>query len=140
MIKAKVAVLKSWLFPSQSGLYENFSNCSDWLVKSQPSIKPLLFCSCKQAKYELCRCKRWPPKQKVCIRGLGRGSHSKNKQQSPPASPCGSSTNVLATRLERRMEAAQSNRTRDKVAHSWVNHYQQVLFGYWNILILTWKG
>jgi len=51
------------------------------------------------------------PKQKVRVRGLGRGSRSKNKRQSPPASPCGSSTNELATRLERQMEAAQSNRT-----------------------------
>jgi len=34
------------------------------------------------------------------------------------------------------MEAAQSNRTRDKVAHSRVNHYQ-LLFGNWNIFTLT---
>ena len=58
--------------------------------------------------------------------------------QSPPASPSGSSTNVPATCLERRMEAAQSIRTRDSVAHSWVNHHQ-LLLGNWNILTLTGK-
>jgi len=68
------------------------------------------------------------PKQKVRVRGLGRGFRSKNKRQSPPASSCGSSTNVLATRLKTQMEAAQNNRTRDKVAHSRVNHHQ-LLFG-----------
>jgi len=47
-------------------------------------------------------------KQKVCIQGLGRGSHSKNKWQFPPTSTWGSSTDVLATCLERQMEAAQS--------------------------------
>ena len=67
------------------------------------------------------------------VRVLGRGARSKNKRQSPPASPSGSSTNVPATRLERRMEAAQSIRTRDNVAHSWVNHHQ-LLLGDWNIL------
>jgi len=36
--------------------------------------------------------------------------------------------------LERRMEAAQSNRTRDKVAHSRINHHHQLLFDNWNIL------
>ena len=72
------------------------------------------------------------------VRVLGRGACSKNKRQSPPASPSGSSTNVPATRLERRMEAAQSIRTRDNVAHSRVNHHQ-LLLGYWNILTLTGK-
>ena len=67
------------------------------------------------------------------VRVLGRGARSKNKRQSPPASPSGSSTNVPATRLERRMEAAQSIRTRDNVAHSPVNHHQ-LLLGNWNIL------
>jgi len=61
------------------------------------------------------------------VRGLGRRTRSKSKRQSPPASLCGSSINVLATRLE------QSDRTRDKVAHSQVNHHQ-LLFGNWNIL------
>ena len=42
------------------------------------------------------------------VQVLGRGARSKNKRQSPPASPSGSSANVPATRLERRMEAAQS--------------------------------
>ena len=50
------------------------------------------------------------------VRVLGRGARSKNKRQSPPASPSGSSINVPATRLERRMEAAQRIRTRDSVA------------------------
>ena len=36
------------------------------------------------------------------------------------------------------MEAAQSIRTRDKVAHSRVNHHQ-LLLGNWNILTLTGK-
>ena len=70
------------------------------------------------------------------VRVLGRGASSKNKRQSPPASPSGSSTNVPATRLERRMEAAQSLRTRDNVAYSRVNHHQ-LLLGNWNILTLT---
>ena len=67
------------------------------------------------------------------VRVLGRGARSKNKRQSEPTSPSGSSTNVTATRLERRMEAAQSIRTRDNVAHSRVNHHQ-LLLGNWNIL------
>ena len=72
------------------------------------------------------------------VRVLGRGARSKNKRQFPPASPSGSSTNVPATSLERRMEAAQSIRTRDNVAHSRVNHHQ-LLLGNWNILTLTGK-
>jgi len=39
MIKAKVDFLEGRLFPSQSGLLENFSDCSDWLDKSRPSKK-----------------------------------------------------------------------------------------------------
>ena len=57
------------------------------------------------------------------IRVLGRGARSKNKRQSPPASPSGSSINAPATRLEREMEAAQSIRTRDNLAHLRVNHH-----------------
>ena len=72
------------------------------------------------------------------VQVLGRGARSKNKRQSPPASSSGSSTNVPATRLERRMEAAQSISTRDNVAHSRVNHHQ-LLLGNWNILTLTGK-
>ena len=72
------------------------------------------------------------------VRVLGRGARSKNMRQSPPASPSGSSTNVPATRLEWRMEAAQSILTRDNVAHSPVNHHQPLL-GNWNILTLTGK-
>ena len=56
-------------------------------------------------------------------RVLGRGARSKNKRQSPPASLSSCSTNVPVTRLERRMEAAQSIRTRDNVAPSRVNHH-----------------
>ena len=38
---------------------------------------------------------------------LGRGARSQNKRQSSQASqPSGSSTNILATRLEKQMEAA----------------------------------
>jgi len=44
MIKTKVAFLE--------GLFENFLDCSDWLDKSRPSKKPLLFWSCKQAIHE----------------------------------------------------------------------------------------
>ena len=72
------------------------------------------------------------------VRVLGRGARSKNKRQFPPISPSGSSTNVPATRLERRMEAAQSIRTRDNIAHSRVNHHQ-LLKGNWIILTLTGK-
>jgi len=43
MITAKVAFLKGRLYSSQSGIYENFSDCSDWLDKSGPPKKPLLF-------------------------------------------------------------------------------------------------
>ena len=72
------------------------------------------------------------------VRVLGRGARSKNKRQSSPASPSGSSTNKPATCLERRMKAAQSIRTRDNVEHSPVNHHQ-LLLGNWNILTLTGK-
>ena len=70
------------------------------------------------------------------VRVLGRGACSKNKRQSPPASPSGSSSNVPTTRLERRMEAAQSIRTRDNVAHLRINHHQ-LLLGNWNIFTLS---
>ena len=73
------------------------------------------------------------------VRVLGREARSKNKRQSPPANPSGSSTNVPATRLKRRMEAAQSIRTRDNVAHSRVNHHQLLWLSNWNILTLTGK-
>jgi len=39
MIKTKVAFLVGRLFCSQSGLFEGFSDCSDWLDKSRPSKK-----------------------------------------------------------------------------------------------------
>jgi len=38
-IKAKLAFLEGRLFSSKSGLFENFSDCSDWLDKSRPSKK-----------------------------------------------------------------------------------------------------
>ena len=59
-------------------------------------------------------------------------------RQSPSVIPSGSSTSVPATRLERQMEAAQSIRTRDNVAHSRVNRHQ-LLLGNWNILTLIGK-
>jgi len=37
MIKTKVAYLERRLFSSQSGLFENFSDCFDWLDKSRLS-------------------------------------------------------------------------------------------------------
>jgi len=43
MIKTKVAFLEGRLLPSQSKQSEKFSKRSDWLEKSRPSIKPLLF-------------------------------------------------------------------------------------------------
>jgi len=39
MIKTKVTYLEGRLFSSQSGLLENFSDCSDWLDKSRPTKK-----------------------------------------------------------------------------------------------------
>jgi len=63
MIKTKLAFLKGRLLSSQSEQSEKFSKSPDWLEKSQPSKKPLLFWSCKQAKYRnwsiIARCKFW---------------------------------------------------------------------------------
>jgi len=39
MIKTKVAFLEGRLFSSQSGIFENISDCSDWLNKSRLSIE-----------------------------------------------------------------------------------------------------
>jgi len=39
MIKTKVGFLEDRLFSSQSELFENFSDCTDWLDKSRPSKK-----------------------------------------------------------------------------------------------------
>jgi len=39
MIKTKVAFLEGRLFSSQSELFENFSDCFDWVDKSRPSKK-----------------------------------------------------------------------------------------------------
>jgi len=53
MIKTKVAILEGRLLTSQSEQFKKYSKSSDWLEKSRPSQKPLLFWSCKQAKYHL---------------------------------------------------------------------------------------
>jgi len=39
--QTKVTFLEGRLFSSQSELFENFSDCSDWLDKSRSSKKPL---------------------------------------------------------------------------------------------------
>jgi len=39
MIKTKVAILEGQLFSSHSELFENISDCSDWLDKNRPSKK-----------------------------------------------------------------------------------------------------
>jgi len=52
MIKTKVAFLEGRLLFSQPEQLQKFSKSSDWLEKSRPFKKPLLFWSCKQAKYE----------------------------------------------------------------------------------------
>jgi len=39
MIKTKVTFLEDRRFSSQSGIFENFSDRSDWLDKSRPSKK-----------------------------------------------------------------------------------------------------
>jgi len=36
MIKTKVAFLKGRLFSSQSDIFDNFLNCSNWLDKAGP--------------------------------------------------------------------------------------------------------
>jgi len=43
MIKTKVAFLEGRPFFSQTELFDNFSDCSDWPDKTRPSKKPLLF-------------------------------------------------------------------------------------------------
>jgi len=43
MIKTKVAFLEGWLLSSQSEQSEKYSKNPDWLEKSRPSKKPLLF-------------------------------------------------------------------------------------------------
>jgi len=49
MIKTKVTFLEGRLLSSQLEQFEKFSKSSDWLEKSRPSKKLLLFWSCKQA-------------------------------------------------------------------------------------------
>jgi len=39
MIKTKMAFWRAGFFSSQSELFENFSDCSDWLDKIRPSKK-----------------------------------------------------------------------------------------------------
>ena len=51
------------------------------------------------------------------VRVLGRETRLKGKRYFPPASLSVSSTNVPATRLERRSRTTQSNRTHGYVAH-----------------------
>jgi len=48
MIKTKVAILEGRFSFSQSKQSVIFSRSPDWLKKSRPSKKPLLFWSCKQ--------------------------------------------------------------------------------------------
>jgi len=53
MIKTKVAFLEGRLLSIQSKQFERFLKSSDWLEKSRPSKKALLFWSYKQANYNL---------------------------------------------------------------------------------------
>ena len=53
-----------------------------------------------------------------CVRVLGR-TRSNSKRHPPPPSLLGSSTNVPATGLEKRLRTAQSNRTQGYAAHFW---------------------
>jgi len=50
MIKTKVAFLEVRLLSSQSEQFKNYSKSYDWMEKSRPSKKPLLFWSWKQVK------------------------------------------------------------------------------------------
>ena len=72
------------------------------------------------------------------VRVLGRGTHLKSKRHFSPASPSGSSTNVSATRLERRSKTVQSNCTQSYVAQFQKNHHG-LLLGNWNDLTLLRK-
>jgi len=51
MFKNKVAFLEGRLFSSQSELFEDFLNFSDWLDKNGLPKRPLIFWTCKQAIY-----------------------------------------------------------------------------------------
>jgi len=55
MIKTKVAFLEGRIFSNQSEFFKYFLNCSDWLDKSRPPQKPLLFWSCKLAIFDILR-------------------------------------------------------------------------------------
>jgi len=63
MIKTKVAFVEDRVLSSQSEQFKRYSKSSDWLEKSRPSKKPLLFWSCKQAICELIICC-----QETCIK------------------------------------------------------------------------
>ena len=76
--------------------------------------------------------------KKNSVRVLSKGTRSKSKRHSSPAKLSGSSTNVHATRLERRSRTAQSNRTQGCVAHFRKNHHRLLLCN-WNVLTLTGK-
>jgi len=52
MIKTKVAFLEGGLFSSQSGLFQNFSDCADWLDNSRSS-KKATFVFLKQLGFSL---------------------------------------------------------------------------------------
>ena len=70
------------------------------------------------------------------VRVLSRGTRSKSKRHYSSASLLGSSTNVSATRLERRSRTVQSNQ-------GYVAHFRKkpnsLLLGSWNVLTLTGK-
>ena len=67
------------------------------------------------------------------VRVLGRGTRSKSKRHSQPSSLLGSSTNVPATRLERRSRTAKSNRIQGYVVHFRKKRHILPL-GNWNAL------
>ena len=122
----RVCALKRLEFSSRN-LQLRFKLLKFWLRNSHLRLKP------KNFGCGICTCALTLKNFGYGVRVLGRGARSKNKRQSLPASPRGSFTNAPGTHLERRMETAQSIRTRDNVAHSRVNHHQ-LLLGNKNIL------
>ena len=74
----------------------------------------------------------------ILLKGLPRPDRSNGGSETKY---CGNKTSCKTLNLgclKRRMQAAQSIRTRDNVAHSQVNHHQ-LLLDKWNILTLTGK-
>ena len=65
------------------------------------------------------------------VRVLGRKASLKSKRHSPPTSLLGSSTNVPATRFERRSRTVQSNGSQGCVALLRKNH-DRLLLANWN--------